>query len=129
VAQSLDRGWSARRNVVGAASAANRGSGVKLERCRFLTKAGGATAVAAAAISGAPNDIAQPKIVAPVDGVAEATRRHAGLGRSPRQVQALVGPWDQVAQGVYHQLSRGERPSNDEPKGLPRPGVMVRGAA
>jgi hypothetical protein len=53
-----------------------------------------AAAAAGAAVADAPNVIAQPKV----------QWRMSTAWTSFTKFQALVGPWDHVAEGAYHQF-------------------------
>ena len=86
------------------------------ERRKFIATAGGVTAAAAAgAIVDAPNVIAQPKVQRDLKKLAaEVVREESEKTPMARKVhasftkfQALVGPWDHVAEGAYHQLVAG----------------------
>jgi TRAP-type mannitol/chloroaromatic compound transport system substrate-binding protein len=70
------------------------------ERRRFIATASGVmVAAAAGAIVDAPNVIAQPKVQWRMSTAYTAVFDiHHGVA------QALVGPWDHVAEGAYHQL-------------------------
>ena len=90
-----------------------------MQRRRFLANASGALAAAgAAAVVDAPYVIAQtkvqwrmstswPPILEAVREESEKTPMARKVHASFTKFKALVGPWDHVAEGAYHQLVAG----------------------